>query len=194
MSWFGTYHSSDSLDQGVILSNFPLPDLETIKYPIEGEQVEQEFTPYDVIVLTQTCDLAQNKVDRIYLCPVYTLEEYFIANSEHAASPRAVKSEYERLKQGQYVNRFLLNKCSSNSAGRFSGKFLVVFFDKTVVVSRDYVETFLAKSRRKRFPSLKAPYRESLAQHYGRYFMRVGNPVDYPRKDDIDISALVANA
>lgn len=188
MGWYGSYHSGSSLEQGVILFDFPLPNLDSIKQPVDGQETEYEFNPYNVIVLTQTCDLTNKKVDRVYLCPVYTLDDYFKANPQYAENQQTIRKEYEKLKQGQYVNKFLLNECGSSlsKSTNFYGKYLVVFFDKAVIVSADYVDTFLKKSRRKRFIAVNPPYRESLAQHYGRYFMRVGNPIDYPRREDID--------
>jgi hypothetical protein len=194
MGWYGTYNSSDNLDQGVILFSFPLPELETIQNPVDGSETEIKFKPYDVIVLTQTCDLAQKKVDRVYVCPIYTLDDYYSANPEYAVSRKSVLSEYEKLKQGQHVNKFLLNICDSPHGRHLKDKFLVVFFDKSVVLSLDYVEEFLRNSRRKNFLALKAPYRESLGQHYGRYFMRVGNPIDYPRKEDFDPASFIKPA
>ena len=162
-----------------------------IRFPIHDAEADTVFMPYDVIVLTHTCDLANNKIDRVYLCPVYTLDEYFAANPSLTESEKSVRAAYERLKQGQITNMFLTNPCDTLAGGHLREKYLIAYFHKTVIVSAEYVDAFLRKSRRKNFPALAPPYREALAQHYGRYFMRVGNPEDYARKEDIDAAKFV---
>ena len=62
-------------------------------------------------------------------------------------------------------------------------EFLVVCLDLAFVVSPSYVKDYIEKSGKRFFLSVNPPYREGLAQSYGRYFMRVGNPVDYDNLD-----------
>lgn len=65
--------------------------------------------------------------------------------------------------------------------GCYYGEFYVVYLDATIIVPNDYVVE-VAKKVKKRL-MLLPPYREALAQAYGRYFMRVGNPIDIEQID-----------
>jgi hypothetical protein len=188
MKWFTKFHANNDLEQGVILNSFPLPDLETIGLPLLGDGgIEIKYETYDVIVLTQTCDMAQNKVDRVHVCPVHTLKEYFDANPNKKSSQKSIKTEYDHLKSGRFVDKFLTNKCDSSLIDEYTDQYFVALFGRAVIVSRNYIDQFLLQSKRKNFLALNPPYRESLSQHYGRYFMRVGNPVDFIIKDEFDV-------
>lgn len=187
--WYTTYNSSDKLLQGVVITDFPLVDLEDLDYPSSEGDKELAFQTSDVIVLTQSCDLQNNKVKFVHLAPVYRLKSIVdssLRNDEKTNKP--ITKLYEELRKGFRLNAFLLEDVSKRTVRRLQGEKLVARYDEAVVVPITFIEEFFALSKRKNFLALKSPYRESLSQGYGRFFMRVANPIDYT---DIDFKDYV---
>src|SRR5215211_1950273 len=60
------------LEQGDLLSQFPLYSLPSLGSPDEpGSTVVDD---YDIVILTQSCDLGAGKVDNVLVCPVFSAE------------------------------------------------------------------------------------------------------------------------
>ena len=79
--WYAMVNDA-SLEQGDIFRAFPIfsPNvtMQTLEYILDGRQpdvpVDAKLT--DVIVVTQSCDLVQDKIDSVILCPVWRLSEF----------------------------------------------------------------------------------------------------------------------
>lgn len=125
---------------------------------------------YDVVVMSQSCDLAQRKLDLVLVCPFWPLSE-FEKRSDFFKS----KKGKEALRQGNVPGYHLLNRCEMNG---FKTDFLVVDFRSVYSVPFEFlVEMIQKRGERLR---LLPPYREHLSQAFARFFMRVGLPVDIP--------------
>ena len=184
--WYTTYNSSDDLLQGVIINDFPLVELGELDYPNSEGDKELPFQTTDVIVLTQSCDLQNNKVKFVHLAPLYSLESTMNSTiPKDQKTKKPIEKLYEELRKGFRLNAFLLEDVSINTVPKLRGKKLVARYDEAVVIPVSFIEEFFADTRRKNFLALKSPYRESLSQGYGRFFMRVANPIDYT---DIDFN------
>ena len=164
----GTYPWYDSptgreITQGDIFFDCPIPvpvSVDTAGEATAGSQTEIEIKRYDVVVMSQACDIEQGKVDDIILCPLSKLDEI--------AQPNNAKGR-EELRRGNVVGRHLLNKADGF-------EFHVVEFRYVFSLPKDFLQEFAGKaSRRLR---LLPPYREHLAQAFARFFMRVGLPLD----------------
>jgi len=167
---------AEALAQGDILLSFPLVDLpHRIDHP---GRYEATVNVYDVIILTQSCDLARDKpkIDRVVVCPVCKLE-YFVNENElfkHKSQKQKISLK-NRLRQGAVVGFHLLMK--PNIAPQLDD-FLVVDFRGTSSAPYHFLVDFAsAMGPRLR---LLPPYREHLSQAFARFFMRVGLPVDIP--------------
>ena len=126
---------------------------------------------YNVVVVSQSCDLENGKVDNVLVCPFWTLEEASTRFPDMAG-----KRMREKLRQGNLPGYHLLNKSSIEG---METDFLVVDFRNVYGAPTKYLEKkALEADRRLR---LLPPYREHLAQAFARYFMRVGLPVDIPK-------------
>ena len=137
---------------------------------IESEKVSADVIEYDVIIMSQSCDLAQRKLDLVLVCPIWPLNEF-----EKRSDFFKRKKGKEALRQGNVPGYHLLNKCEIDG---FITDYLVVDFRTVYSVPFDFLLD-LAIKRGKRL-RLLPPYREHLSQAFARFFMRVGLPVDIP--------------
>lgn len=137
---------------------------------IELGIVSAEVIEYDVVVMSQTCDLMQRKLDLVLVCPIWHLSEF-----ENRSDFFKSKKGKEALRRGNTTGYHLLNKCE---IGGFETDYLVVDFRSVYSVPFDFLID-LAERRGERL-RLLPPYREHLSQAFARFFMRVGLPVDIP--------------
>jgi hypothetical protein len=133
----------------------------------EEYALEAEITTYDVVIMSQSCDLEQEKLDMVLFCPHWPFEE-FINKNDYFKSSRGK----EDLKRGNIPGYHLLNRCELE--GWEKGARVVDFRN---VYNLPY--PFLKKFAEKRWERLRLlpPYREHLSQAFARFFMRVGLPV-----------------
>jgi hypothetical protein len=152
----------DALQQGDLLFDCPFDEFEA--------EEEGYKTAYDVVVLSHSCDLAQDKLVMIQVCPFWELEalaqrvEYFRG-----------KRGREEIRRGNAPGYHLLNRCA---LAELPTGFLVVDFRSQFAVNAMTMKSLAAGQK----PRLRwlPPYREHLAQALARFYMRVGLPVDIP--------------
>lgn len=124
----------------------------------------------DLVVMSQSCDLAHHKVATVMLCTHYSLGE--LAERDQTFSSDKAR---DKLREGHVHAYHLLNRCDEPG---FERDFQVVDFRAVyglpLPFARDFADTLGPRLR------LLPPYREHLAQSFARYFMRVGLPIDIP--------------
>jgi len=113
--------------------------------------------------LSQTCDITNEKIDSIILCPIIPLKNIDIFQSS---------KERETLRRGNSPAYHLLNKFQTVTLPE---DYYVVSFYHIYSVPKKFIEAIVKNQVRKR---LLPPYREHLSQSFARYFMRVGLPSD----------------
>jgi hypothetical protein len=160
-----------SLEQGDLLERFPVLMARPVS-EIRGGRTEVEGTvrEYDVVVLTQSCDLVQGKVENVLVCPHYAIEELASAVPELAG-----RKGRERIRQGVVPSLHLIPPCRIPGYEREAR---VVNFRQIATMPFDVVRHH-AQNQGPRI-RLLPPYREHLAQAFARFIMRVGLPVDFP--------------
>ena len=121
----------------------------------------------DVVVLTQSCDLEQGKVDRVVCCTHHDLEKA----KEHNAQ-LSKKNVLEEIKKGRLARYTLL--AARDAIPRTSLR--IVDLGDISVLPKTYLEK-VAAAQNPRL-RLRAPYREHLSQAFGRFYMRVALPRD----------------
>ena len=159
--WYGAVKGM-AIAQGDLFNSCPY-----VQVDAAGEIVQSH---YDVVVLSQSCDLANDKLDMVQVCPFWALATLG-ANITYLQSRKGK----EELRRGNLPGYHLLNRCTLLG---LETDFLVVDFRAVFGVKLLSLKE-LAVSRSPR-PSLLPPYREHLAQAFARFFMRVGLPVDIP--------------
>ena len=68
--WFELQENSADITQGDIIKGCPVPILKEFDISEEGQNVQAEIATIDGIVLTQACDIANNKVENIILSAI----------------------------------------------------------------------------------------------------------------------------
>jgi len=164
--WYEVVSAEDDLMQGDFIEDCPVVIPPSEIY----DNVEVRIISYDVVIMSQSCDLVQRKLDLVLICPIWPISE-FEKRSDFFKSRKGK----ETLRQGNVPGYHLLNKCKING---FEKEYLVVDFRSVYSVPFDFISE-LSRKRNKRL-RLLPPYREHLSQAFARFFMRVGLPVDIP--------------
>jgi hypothetical protein len=169
--WY-TLVTGPGLLQGDILYKCPviIPSGEIPEGDPGDEYVlETGISIYDVIVMSQSCDLEQENLDLVLVCPHSTLTQ-FVENQENGFFKS--KKFKDALKQGNVHGYHLLNKCDLDG---WATEPRIVDFRNVYSLPLPFIKR-LANKRGERL-RLLPPYREHLSQAFARYFMRVGLPL-----------------
>ena len=161
--------SDGTLDQGDILLNCPAGYLPLDWNPTKAEQ-DFCVDSFDLIVLTQACDLAHGKTEYVVCCPVFP---HSLIDSEYPGQGvKYVNGQKEKILQG-VVPGYALIAAYDGDPSR-----LVSFVSFRQVFSLPKV--FLAEAAKAKHLRLLPPYREHISQGFARFFMRVGLPKEIP--------------
>jgi hypothetical protein len=171
--WYGIVEG-ENLRQGDFLDRCPVL---VPKGPIVIEsnqttelQLDGYIEEYDVVIMSQSCDLEQDKLDFVLVCPHWSLEELGQKN-EYLKSSKGK----EDLRRGHIPGYHLLAACELEGMAR---PLRVVDFRTASSLPLEFLKQFASSSGRRL--QLLPPYREHLAQAFARFFMRVGLPADIP--------------
>ncbi len=184
-TWYEVVEASTRLLQGDLIFDCPL-----IGWSTDPVQLQEADEPEvlkatsvaikaDVVVMTQACDLEQDKIRTVILCPSSPLDEYqqaWTAEMEKRGqnpTQKAWKSHCDDVVEGFVWNLAILN---AQDGERVSTPHRVVDFREVYTVPRSFLESLLAQRNSPRL-RLLPPYREHLSQGFARFFMRVGLPV-----------------
>lgn len=164
------YESSNGLplEQGDFLKDCLLPVLPRTD-PDEAAKPQQGGIYDRVIVLSQSCDLADRQIRNVMVSPAYLLSDFLSKNCTTREQQRNMKAN---LKRGRLTAYHLLNICELEN---FELPHLVVDFGDAFSVPIEYAEALAGTGNRLR---LLPPYREQMAQMFARFYMRVGLPID----------------
>ncbi len=174
--WYEEVGPITQLEQGDILEkcNIILPNEKHYSAIISDEETDEpmDIQEINAIVLSQSCDIVNNKIDSIIVCPIWPLRK-LIENDPYYKSSRA----REELRQSKSPSFHLLNKiCLSD----LIEDFYFVDFHNIYSLPKEFAIALVKRGKRKRvFP----PYREHLSQSFACYFMRVGLSTDIPTEE-----------
>jgi len=175
--WYDDIPANSSIEQGDILEkcNVIIPNEKHYRALQESKEhkVPLDVIAINAIVLSQSCDIQNEKIDSIIICPIWSLR-YFIDQGGYFESASA----REDLRQGKFPEYHLLQKFETDELPK---DFYFVDFKHIYSVPKRFLEVLASSKPHKR---LLPPYREHLSQSFARYFMRVGLPVDI-LKDEI---------
>ena len=168
--WYEIISNSNNLSQCDFINDCPI-----IKPPkvidLDAEN-DIQIDLINSIVMSQSCDLENNKIEIILVCPYFPLR-YFIDNlPEDQKSKKAIAKAIDNLKKGNQPGYHLLNK----SIEKKLDDYIVVDFRNVYGVHIENLKIIAEKIPERL--RLLPPYREHLSQAFARYFMRVGLPQD----------------
>ncbi len=152
-----------TLAQGDLLPNCLVPQFEP-DYG-DGDAVKEVPTgAADLIIVTQSCDLANDKVILVALCPIHTLEDFEKTNPKF-------KRRWEEVRKGRVEGLHMLG---SPEEPENNQRCRVVDFGQIFSLPPKYLR-LRAEQLGTRW-RLASPYLEHFSQAFARHFMRVGLP------------------
>lgn len=164
--WWQKTAGSD-LAQGDLLEDCRMP---IFSGSTEEEIVEEEFTQSRLLVISQSCDLVNKKIEYVALCPIFELNEFEEINPKYSA-----RGKWEAVRKGQHAALHLLASPEDPNDNRSA---LVVDFGQIVSLPIEYLSRH-AEELGERW-RLRSPFLEHFSQALARFFMRVGLPSDIP--------------
>ncbi|MEO6203442.1 MAG: hypothetical protein ABIU05_25025 [Nitrospirales bacterium] len=128
---------------------------------------------FDLIVLTQSCDLEQGKIRLVAMCPIFPIQAFEKRNPEFTK-----KGKWNDVRKGRMEGLHMLGALSNPTNNREA---LVVDFREIYSLPFEY----LVKHATELGPRwrLKSPFLEHFSQAFARFFMRVGLPSTIPEFD-----------
>lgn len=168
--WYQKITKSNLIEQGDIINDCPIV-IPPSKLE-EGDEPEIEIKLIDSIILSQSCDLINDKIQIVLVCPYYTLKTFLDNLPEDQKSKKNIDKQIERLRKGHLPSYHLLNKFENLEINDY----LVVDFRNVYGIQIENLKV-IANNLEER-TRLLPPYREHLSQAFARYFMRVGLPQD----------------
>lgn len=185
--WYEEVAATAPLMQGDIVEDCPVlifrddpwtpgPDL------VEALSRAAGYQRVRVVVMTQACDLAENKVRDAVLCPVEPLESYRATHDKamrakgQEPSAKSWRRALDELRQGKVWRAALLDK-RVDANGAVVMPHQVVHFSRVHSLPVAFLQSWLVSAGMPRL-RLLPPYREHLSQAFARFFMRVGLPQD----------------
>jgi len=154
------------LHQGELLRSCLVPVIPE-NFRDTGEEIPLPTDRYDLIIVTQSCDLANNKSPFVALSPIYSLEIF--SKSSPTFNDDGVR---ENARNGRVEGVHLL--ASPDSPGD-NQQVLVVNFREIYSLPVDYLRSHAETNCSPRW-RLRPPYLEHFSQAFARFFMRVGLP------------------
>lgn len=191
--WYTLSGAAEPLTQGDFIDDCPnlrfseagweaVTAKDDVRKRIESDRESTGFHADRSIVMTQACDLRQEKVRDVVLCPVKTLAEFratweyeFRAAKSKSPSESDWKSTCKSLQTGR-DHSYAMLEAATLASGIVVPHHVVSLdgaFSVPLVFLRRWV-TLLGKDRLRLLP----PYREYLSQSFARLFMRVALPID----------------
>ena len=158
--------NGNRLAQGDLLRSCRLPAFREVAVPSDGRELEQDIYEVDLIIVTQSCDLENEKVRFVALCPISTLEEFENTNPEFKK-----KGSWESVRKGRVEGLHLLASPDNPVDNRAA---LAVDFGHIVSLPIEYLSEH-AGTLGNRW-RLSSPFLEHFSQALARFFMRVGLP------------------
>jgi hypothetical protein len=169
--WYDVVTSSDDLQQGDFIENclfFPPPEDIPLFEIVDESDIEVKPKRFNVIVLSQSCDIKFKKIRFIVVCPYWSLSSFQKENPYYGG-----EDGFEELRRGNTVGYRLLSKCD---IPQFKREAVVASFREVYSLPfRWLITSMTTYGVRLR---LLPPYREHLSQEFARFFMRVGLPDD----------------
>ena len=168
--WYENITHSNKIEQGDFIPECPI-----VKPPVSivvDAENEIEIDLIDSIILSQSCDLVNDKIQIVLVCPYFDLKVFVDNLPDGEKSKKSISKNIDNLKKGYLPGYHLLNKSEENQLDDY----VVVDFRNVYGVHIDNLKS-IAENFDNRI-RLLPPYREHLSQAFARYFMRVGLPQD----------------
>lgn len=163
---YGCPEAAESVDQGDIIDDCPLPILASYSFDAPGSTAV-EIPMSRVIVLTQTCDFANRTLSKAVVAVVLDAEALVANRTLKAADVRG------SIRGGRVWGWYFLPR--SDECGLPEA---IVDLRHLHTVRLDVLTELFRRGRRR--ARIQPLYREHLAKHFGDTYSRIGLPAPYP--------------
>jgi hypothetical protein len=177
--WYDVVRSTE-LEQGDFFYQCPVlePEWNAEAWEREeGLQLRGAVTYYSVVIMSQSCDLVQDKLRSAIVCPFMPIED-FLAYAYPGKNAKELRTIREQIRQGNMPGYHMLAPCD---IGGFRHDVQIITFHQIYSLPIAMLKQMAATTATSRL-RLLPPYREHLGQAFARYFMRVGLPIDIPKQ------------
>jgi hypothetical protein len=160
--------TDSNLRQGDYLNDCAVPIFRYPKLTPETQDIPVDV--FDLIVLTQSCDLEQKKVRLVAMCPIFSIEAFEGKNPEFKK-----KGRWNEVRKGRMEGLHMLGAQKNPTRNREA---FVVDFREIYSLPFEYLfqhATELGTRWR-----LESPFLEHFSQAFARFYMRVGLPSTIP--------------
>ncbi len=165
--WYEVVSGGRELLQGDLLSECPTIQADdNMPYPLPGDEIPAKRGDSDIVILTQSCDLANDKVTMVLCCP------HFDVDTARRAEP-SLASNLKDIKKERFFRYALL---AAYSSSEISLALRIVDLGTAIVLPKAFLQK-VAAARDPRL-RLRPPYREHLSQAFARFYMRVARPTE----------------
>jgi len=166
--WYKKIIKSGFLQQGDLIANCPIIIPPSLQISDKAD-INAEVKELDVIILSQSCDLENDKISLVVVSPYLPISEFSKSLSAQGKNQKEIKRIIKDIKRGFNFGYHIIEKEND-----LLKECQVVDFKNVYSVDlnllRDYCDGIENRLR------LLPPYREHLAQSFARFFMRVGLP------------------
>ncbi len=178
-AWYELTEST-SLEQGDFFPNcqVALPHFASPIKPPAGQELSvigATLKIYDVVVLSQSCDLEQNKLTHALVCPYESIENLPLIVQRPTLNGKELRNLQENIRAG---NQPPFHMLAAQTEAPLNFGVQIVSFRSVFSLPVSYL-THLAATSQPRL-RLRSPYKEHLSQAFARFFMRVGLPSNIP--------------
>lgn len=184
--WYRSVEPGEALTQGDLIFGCPILRWKDAVRPTDLDQLKGsvQIVQADVVVVTQACDLEQDKVSEVTLCAHASLaahrQRWEAGEQARGQKPtvKAWRRHCDRLRQGFAWNAAMLER--TPTLERVAADIRVVDFLRVFTLPRSFLDSLVGQPNIPRL-RLQSPYREHLSQSFARFYMRVGLPTGVAR-------------
>ena len=159
------------LAQGDLLHDCLVPIYPSDLATVSAGEGDVDVGEADLIIVTQSCDLENSKVDFVALCPIFSLAEFSDRNPLFKR-----KGERNEIRNGRREGLHMLGSPTDPDDNLQS---LIVDFRQIYSLPVDYLKEHANRAGMRW--RLRSPYLEHFSQAFARFFMRVGLPASIPK-------------
>jgi hypothetical protein len=171
--WFEVTIGERLLQGDILLGSPTFGVARDLQWPLPaGAEIGLNVSVYDVVVMTQSCDLDNEKVEDVLLARLVSWPDVVRAEAQRGNALVQGSKFRKLLIEGNVPGLSLLHKRDEAPALPWS----VVDFRQLFTLPKAFLQQLAATGGSRL--RLRSPYREHLAQAFARYFMRVGLPHD----------------
>jgi len=162
--WYSIKSKSAPLAQGDLIDGL------AIHFPSYDNQEQKTLvnvSEYDVVVMSQSCDLVKMNADElVILCVRDSAKQVYGGDLKH---------KWKNLRTGRFIHNHLINKCEIKG---YEFDYQIINLHHIITMEFSLLKKQIQEKSDR--ISMLPPYREFMGQAFARQFMRIGLPNDIP--------------